>query len=235
MTNHITDEQIDEATKDIGLQSPFARYRIARAVLALVSPHGEPAISTKHGPWIKSEYDENETYCQRCKTRSIFASNRQCDPHIVYAAPAPQAGPAAEFNDPRVKMVYELLCGEEPPPPGQHWEGWVSRRIVDALAVTPESAAAPAVPPWPESISIADIDASMRSGSDNPDLRSAIDRATVAECNLLQMKAYARELRGMLAAALALAAPAPAVPSDPTQQVRPYEPTEPMRWVMKRI
>lgn len=60
--------------------------------------------------------------------------------------------------------------------------------------------AAPSVPPWPESISIADIDASMRSGSDNPDLRSAIDRAIVAEYNLLQMKAYARELRGMLAA-----------------------------------
>lgn len=25
------------------------------------------------------------------------------------------------------------------------------------------------------------------------------------------------------------------VPSDPTQQVRPYEPTEQMRWAMKRI
>lgn len=67
--------------------------------------------------------------------------------------------------------------------------------------VMADQEAAHAVPPWPESISIADIDASMRSGSGNPDLRSAIDRAIVAEYNLLRMKAYARELRGMLAAA----------------------------------
>jgi hypothetical protein len=38
------------------------------------------------------------------------------------------------FNDPRVKIVYDLLCEEVAPPPGQHWEGWASRRIVAALS-----------------------------------------------------------------------------------------------------
>lgn len=47
MSYQITDEQIDEATKDIGLQSPFARYRIARAVLALAAPQGE--LLKRHG------------------------------------------------------------------------------------------------------------------------------------------------------------------------------------------
>lgn len=42
MNTYITDEQIDDATKDIGLQSPFARYRIARAVLALAAQQEEP-------------------------------------------------------------------------------------------------------------------------------------------------------------------------------------------------
>jgi hypothetical protein len=38
------------------------------------------------------------------------------------------------FDDPRVKIVYDLLCEEVAPPPGQHWEGWESRRIVAALS-----------------------------------------------------------------------------------------------------
>lgn len=42
-----------------------------------------PKISTKHGPWVESTLHEGETYCKRCLTRSIFAGNRECDPHIV--------------------------------------------------------------------------------------------------------------------------------------------------------
>lgn len=43
----------------------------------------QPKISTKHGPWVESTLHEGETYCKRCLTRSIFAGNRECDPHIV--------------------------------------------------------------------------------------------------------------------------------------------------------
>ena len=39
-----------------------------------------------------------------------------------------------EFNDPDVQIVYELLCDTaETPPEGEHYEGWVARRIVAAL------------------------------------------------------------------------------------------------------
>lgn len=40
-----------------------------------------------------------------------------------------------EWEDPRVQLVYDLLCdGLAPPDPAEHWEGWMARRIVAALA-----------------------------------------------------------------------------------------------------
>ena len=40
----------------------------------------------------------------------------------------------AEWDDPDVQIVYELLCDTaETPPEGEHYEGWVARRIVAAL------------------------------------------------------------------------------------------------------
>jgi hypothetical protein len=41
--------------------------------------------------------------------------------------------PAAQWDDPRVQTVYEVLCSDEAPPPEQHWEGWLACRIVGAL------------------------------------------------------------------------------------------------------
>jgi len=41
-----------------------------------------PAITMKHGPWKPSQFDDNETYCAHCLTRSIFAHSRRCDPRI---------------------------------------------------------------------------------------------------------------------------------------------------------
>jgi hypothetical protein len=49
------------------------------------------------------------------------------------AAPAQSGEPVAKFDDPLVQSIYEVLCGNDDPPMGEHWEGWVSRRIVDAL------------------------------------------------------------------------------------------------------
>lgn len=70
MPYQITDEQIDDATKDIGLQSPFARYRIARAVLALAAPQGEPygwAVTGCHslyrGEWAESTAQAEAKRC----------------------------------------------------------------------------------------------------------------------------------------------------------------------------
>jgi Lar family restriction alleviation protein len=44
-------------------------------------------------------------------------------------------GDLPDFNDDRVKTVYELLCAMDTPPAGEHWEGFVARRIVAALAL----------------------------------------------------------------------------------------------------
>lgn len=38
------------------------------------------------------------------------------------------------FHDARVQAVYAVLCSEDAPPQGLHWEGWTAQRIVSALA-----------------------------------------------------------------------------------------------------
>lgn len=45
------------------------------------------------------------------------------------------AQPAAEleFEDQRVQTVYQILCDDERPPKGEHWEGFAARKIVAAL------------------------------------------------------------------------------------------------------
>jgi hypothetical protein len=72
----------------------------------------------------------------------------------VVATPQPPTQPPAQgdalmpaFDDPRVQIVYELLCSEEAPPNKQeHWEGWVARKIVAALSAPPAAeAGAPSV------------------------------------------------------------------------------------------
>lgn len=49
------------------------------------------------------------------------------------------------------------------------------------------------IPPWPESLSIADLSPEMISPN-RGDLGNALNRAAVAEANLQQMKAFARIL-----------------------------------------
>lgn len=51
-----------------------------------------------------------------------------------YAALVNKQYPESKFDDPRVQVVYEILCADEAPPKGEHWEGFIARRIVDALA-----------------------------------------------------------------------------------------------------
>ncbi len=44
----------------------------------------------------------------------------------------------AEWEDPRVQIVYRLLVDDTAPPNSEeHWEGWVARRVVAALAQEP--------------------------------------------------------------------------------------------------
>lgn len=50
----------------------------------------------------------------------------------LYATPQP-AEPRVDFDDSRVQQVYEIICGDNHPPVGEHWDGYVSRLIVDAM------------------------------------------------------------------------------------------------------
>jgi hypothetical protein len=60
------------------------------------------------------------------------------------------AEPDTGWDDPRVQIVYVLLISDaDDIPISQHWEGWIARRSVDALAATPP--AATQVPTFTES------------------------------------------------------------------------------------
>ena len=74
--------------------------------------------------------------------RVTVERNKDGVPHTHWEPMPAQPEPAAQWDDPRVQRVYELLCSDEAPPKEQHWEGWLARRIVDALA------ASPAAQPW---------------------------------------------------------------------------------------
>lgn len=42
----------------------------------------------------------------------------------------------ADFDNPIVQVVYELICAQDEaaqPPEGEHWEGYLARRIVPAV------------------------------------------------------------------------------------------------------
>ena len=45
------------------------------------------------------------------------------------------------------KIIYDILCSDEQPPEGQHWEGFVASKIALALAYPPENAKLPLVRP----------------------------------------------------------------------------------------
>lgn len=56
----------------------------------------------------------------------------------VLASPSAEAAKPvvlAEWEDPRVQVVYRILCDTETgPPPEEHWEGFLARRIIAALS-----------------------------------------------------------------------------------------------------
>lgn len=60
----------------------------------------------------------------------------------------------APWGDADVQLVYAILCdGQEPPSSAEHWEGWVSRRIVAALRAERERGAPEELPEtWAEKV-----------------------------------------------------------------------------------
>jgi hypothetical protein len=85
-------------------RSNHFQWEYQTRTLFAAAPHPEQAqstIRTEHGPWLASMH-EGETYCQRCKVRSIFASQRKCDPHVATEQAQP-AVPALTVE--RIELV----------------------------------------------------------------------------------------------------------------------------------
>lgn len=63
-----------------------------------------------------------------------FASAELLDEAVVALEEAEKKpGPTVAFDNPLVQRVYEVLTDECEPPEGEHWEGFVARRIVETL------------------------------------------------------------------------------------------------------
>lgn len=101
----VTDEQIEEATKDISLQSPMARWRIARAALAL-----RPAA----------------TFCGYC-------GGNDEDP-VDHCMDCTRPAPGVP-DDVARHIVGWWLCNEANPQDGSPWTTEPSQRVLDHMKV----------------------------------------------------------------------------------------------------
>jgi hypothetical protein len=107
-----------------------------------------------------------------------------------------QEEPIAQWEDPRVQAVYEVLVSFDPPPPEQHWEGWTARRIVECLNELAQQEQSP------ESVRSADhaLAKSTRAGREvlkqcecGERAASECDEPWGPECNLGHNEKYARK------------------------------------------
>lgn len=89
----------------------------------------------------ESCWDFSLPRCDKCAA-GLYDECRYTTKHATPEPAGERANmPAVLFNDPRVQIVYELLCdGQCPDNSAEHWEGWIARRIVGALSAAPEPA-----------------------------------------------------------------------------------------------
>lgn len=129
------------ATPEPGLLKTFLAEADRAGITHLPATFGADLAAATPEP----EFDDCSSSPTGKHSESWFG-NGDCDHCKTGAQNAPMAAtpePLTSFDDPRAQIVYDLLCSDEAPPPEQHWEGWVARRIVDALAATPEPVGEP--------------------------------------------------------------------------------------------
>lgn len=115
--------------------TPEKAQSYARAAIeADRQTRGEPelvgwAVGTKGGGFVHAR-----THTEAQATRSGYSLPlyRLCAPKTQRQDSEP-VKPHTKFDDPRAQKVYEIICGDNHPPEGEHWDGYVSRLIVDAL------------------------------------------------------------------------------------------------------
>ena len=78
-----------------------------------------PAITMKHGPWKPSQFDDYETYCAHCLTRSIFAHSRRCDPNRPRVTPRPR---------PRSRLVVLEAAAQAAGPEDSYQDRWFAAK-----------------------------------------------------------------------------------------------------------
>ena len=87
-------------------------------------------------------------------------------PQAPAPAVQPSAGSLPPFDDANVQTVYGLLCSTEAPPAGEHWEGWLARKIIAAL---PPFLGAPIAPEHAEELDRLSDEAVRRFHQDQQD------------------------------------------------------------------
>ena len=76
---------------------------------------------------------DGSTQCQRQHLQLAAWLRELREFRCASKQPSEPLMPGVEFDDPRVQQVYKIICGDNHPPEGEHWDGYVSRLIVDAL------------------------------------------------------------------------------------------------------
>lgn len=131
-----TEAMIEAGVKDHRHEQSFAGAE--ETYLAMVA--AAPAIP-KHAP------DAAKPTCETCGGTGLIGGFEPpdghrddpcpgCNPASAIPKPAPDAVRLPDFEEPRVQIVYEMLCDDtlnRPPNPEEHWEGWIARNIVAAL------------------------------------------------------------------------------------------------------
>ncbi|WP_250533484.1 hypothetical protein [Caballeronia sp. AZ10_KS36] len=137
----VTREQIVDWARSAGMNDMLSEGRIAMlADFAIFARAAASAPSTAALQRIRERGEEHQRFRN---WQNAFIKETGHPPEVVDAwqaaraalnAPAASsAEPKAAFDDPRVQTVYELICDGTEAPQGEHWDGFISRRIVDAL------------------------------------------------------------------------------------------------------
>ena len=82
-----------------------------------------------HNPGLGEVHNEDHSQMIYCETADGIVDDGLakwvCD--LLNSKVQPVVEPVANFDDPRVKTVYDILCSDKTPPSGEHWEGFAAQ------------------------------------------------------------------------------------------------------------
>jgi hypothetical protein len=86
-------------------------------------------------PWNRHTPKEAQAFANGFNLAAKWMRDSLATPAAAapLGVPAEATRGALNFSDPDVQRVYDFLCADAAPPAGEHWEGWVARRVVASL------------------------------------------------------------------------------------------------------